>query len=583
MRFRFVPVLVLLVAATAPALPTGAKMEQGKRARAEANDEIIIYVTQPGDTLQSLAARSFVRSEDWRLAQALNRVENPSKLTPGTKLKLRYGWLKSNPIRAELVAFRGTVLLVQGKNAVPVKKGMKLSEGDLLETGPNGFATLALPDQSKISLPSSSRIRLARLRHIVLTDSIDRRFALERGRSEAHVTHMSNPASRFLITTPVSVAAVRGTEYRVTFTPSTMSAVTSVTEGVVAVSKPAKTGEVVLPAGFGNIASDKLLAKALKLLPAPAMHAPEKVQDTKTLTFRVKPIKGAARYLVEIATDKDFVDRVASIEGQTELVEFPDVPDGNYHVRVFAVDAMGLAGHPSEPVTFGRTYHSTAAAKAAKAQQEQRDDLAELGAKDRPGFEWFERDNSGRLYAAAGLAEGDGGLADSHDAFLQSDDLPLIPDQSGLTDTFSGDGFGGGSGGPRSLNPGGGGSGGGSGGGGGNPGSGGGDDDDTGPGNGGGSGPGNGGGNGPGSGGGGETGQPGQPGPVIIDIDPLPVKPIPGTGSGGGDFPGGGGSTPEDPFPAGPTIPEPASWVMLISGFALTGWMIRRQRQRSVA
>lgn len=43
---------------------------------------------------------------------------------------------------------------------------------------------------------------------------------------------------------------------------------------------------------------------------------------------------------------------------------------------------------------------------------------------------------------------------------------------------------------------------------------------------------------------------------------------------GGGDIGTGGGPIPE---PVSPAVPEPASWAMLISGFGLIGWALRRR------
>lgn len=75
---------------------------------------------------------------------------------------------------------------------------------------------------------------------------------------------------------------------------------------------------------------------------------------------------------------------------------------------------------------------------------------------------------------------------------------------------------------------------------------------------------------------------------------PLPVPPITGGTTGGGPpglsnipLPGGGGgifsppevvtSTPEVPQTPVPAVPEPASWAMMIFGFALIGRMMRRR------
>ena len=56
------PSLLLLLAATAPALPNGARLEQRQRAQAEAGDEIIVYRSKEGESLQSIAGQGLPRA-----------------------------------------------------------------------------------------------------------------------------------------------------------------------------------------------------------------------------------------------------------------------------------------------------------------------------------------------------------------------------------------------------------------------------------------------------------------------------------------------------------------------------------------
>lgn len=644
---RSVPAFLLLLAATAPAMPNGARLEQRQRAQAETTDEIIVYKTAAGETLKSIAAKWFVNADDWRRAMALNKLKDPEALPAGTALQLRSSWLKTNPIHAELAAFRGDVRVVRKSGALPVVKGMELVEGDLLETGPNGFATLALPDKSQVSLPSSSRIRLARLRQVPMSDSIDRRFTLEQGRSEARVTPMANPASRFLITTPVAVAAVRGTQFKVSYTPSEFKAATVVTEGKVSVSRVGGIEDVLVRHGFGNITTSRGATKAIALLPAPKVDTPERVQDAEAVTFRVKPVAGAARYRVEIATDAGFVDRVASMDIDGTDAEFKDVPNGDYHVRAFALDGLGLEGMPAETMPFKRSWAGQATAEEKRAAEQRREEIATLGATDGNDFNWFDGEASGETFAAVeggGATSSDGGAVGMDGVPLTADD-PLVPvTETGLLDSADGEtyaallprgsdqgGRGGGSGG--GAGGGGAGGGGGSGGGGssGSSGSAGGSGGTggTGAGSGGGfsggggdgagagsnDGAGNGGtdnsgtdtgnggtgtgGNGDsgsgtgGNGGGGDNyaGLPEDPetpvipgdGPTVIVADPEPPTGTPGTNPQPGETGGNQGTSPSGSQDMAGTIPEPASWLMMIAGFGLIGLAARRQRRRARA
>jgi hypothetical protein len=575
---RFAPLMLLLLGATAPAMPTDVRLEQRARAQAEAADEILIYRAKSGDTLPGLAQRWFLNPGDWRKAAALNGISGAGPIPAGTPLKLRAGWIRTTPIRAELAAVRGDVRVLRGGAALPVSKGMALAEGDIIETGPNGYATLKLPDLSKVSLPSASRIRLARLRMVPMSDSIDRRFALEQGRSDARVTPMANPASRFMISTPVAVAAVRGTEFSVTYTPGEMKAATAVSEGKVAVGRSAGAGEVLLLEGFGNLATDKGSGRPVKLLAAPPVETPDQLQDSEEVAFRITPVPGAVRYLVEIAADEAFEDRLGSIEIEGDLARFADVPNGRYFVRAFAVDAMGLTGMPTDPVSFERDWEGNRSAEQS-GEALARDQLAGLGFGGNGNFAWFAGGGAGGVEGQDSGEAGAEGDAAYTDAELGTDEpiapLPegftLTPPEAGSTGAGLGGGgslFGGGSGG---FGGGGGFAGGGAGGGGAG----------GGPGGGGGGGAGSGGGSGPGSGessGGGE-------GPTIVVTDPAPpvppppAPPPPGLGGDPGGPPVSGPPTvPPTAPPSAPAIPEPATWALLIAGFGLVGHSLRRRR-----
>jgi hypothetical protein len=50
-----------------------------------------------------------------------------------------------------------------------------------------------------------------------------------------------------------------------------------------------------------------------------------------------------------------------------------------------------------------------------------------------------------------------------------------------------------------------------------------------------------------------------------------------GGGAGGGGGGGGGGEPDSTPPSETPAVPEPATWAMMLLGFGMTGWMLRRR------
>lgn len=76
--------------------------------------------------------------------------------------------------------------------------------------------------------------------------------------------------------------------------------------------------------------------------------------------------------------------------------------------------------------------------------------------------------------------------------------------------------------------------------------------------------------------------------PVKAGLVPFGLAPPPGGGIFSPPGGGGGGDNPPPPPPPGPdtpppvlpAIPEPSTWAMMLLGFGMTGWIMRRQRGR---
>ena len=344
LRFAIPSLLVLIASSSLPLPESNAGVTSNAGGEV---DEIIIYRTMEGESLKGLADKWFVNPANWQRAQAMNRIGDPEKLPANYPLKLRASWLKSTPMAAEVIAFRGQASADLAGETNPVVIGMKLAEGDRVQTGTNGFVTLRLPDGSIVSLPSNSAVRMERLRTVALTGALDRRFALEKGRTEAQVEPLIVPGSRFLINTPVSVAAVRGTRYRVSYVPAEMKALTEVLEGRVAVGKAADAaGGTLLTPGHGVVATARSVSGALALLPAPLFDGMAGVQSGAFVQIRVKPVQGAVRYSIEITRDRDGMQKVALMESDTPEGRVPDIGNGQYYAHVSAVGREGLIGLP---------------------------------------------------------------------------------------------------------------------------------------------------------------------------------------------------------------------------------------------
>lgn len=319
------------------------------------SDPPVSYVVRPGDNLYDLALHYMRRLGDYRIVQKLNHVRDPRRLSVARALLIPRRLLKSDPLEAKVIAFRGSTSI----NDRPVALGMTLGEGGRIRTGGNAFLSIALADGSTITLPSQSVIRIERLRRFRLTGEMERLFRLEDGRSQSQVTPRTNGRDRFEIRTPISVAAVRGTDFRVAVLDGGKAATTEVLDGHVGLAGGG--AQAMLEPGLGARVTAAGTTGPVKLLSPPDIIDPARTQSDPELVFRLAPLEHAEHYRVQIAKDAGFLDIVEEVLVDRPEARLPSVPNGDWFVRVTAIDADELEGLP-RVVSFERYLNALRAA-----------------------------------------------------------------------------------------------------------------------------------------------------------------------------------------------------------------------------
>lgn len=306
--------------------------------------ETIDYRVQRGDTLFDLAVAYLNRPADYRQVQRRNRVAEPRRMATGRNLAFPVSLLRADPDQARIAGFRGAVTLAQGPSTGAPTQGQTVSEGAVLTTGANAFVRLALSDGSHVVVPSNSRVRLTRLRRYAINGAVDHAMTVEAGRAESRVTPRLRPGG-FVVRTPVSVSAVRGTEFRVSFNDADDRSATEVIEGRVEVESGDGTIEAIAVAAEG-VAANETGAILVPLLPAPALARPGDVQSGREAGFGIDALSGADRYRGRLATDAGMIDAFAetdSAPGDARLT-FADLADGAYFLRLSALSPEGIEG-----------------------------------------------------------------------------------------------------------------------------------------------------------------------------------------------------------------------------------------------
>lgn len=305
--------------------------------------EIVAYIVRRGDTLDRLSRSFLVPERRWRALLKLAAIHNPRRLPIGRRLLIPRSWLRFTVEPARLASYRGTISLSFGGRAISPSPGAVIGEGTQVMTAGNSFVTLMLADRSQVVIPSQSRIRIRELRRILLTGAIDYRIDVEKGRLETKVTPLDRPSGRYRIGTPISMTAVRGTQFRVSFEETSRTAGTEVLAGTVVFSTPGNPA-VDLERGVGATLDPTGKPRLQKLLDAPELDNPASLQTGDAVEFRARKLDDARRYRVLIASDAGFVDNIAEQFSDEGIFALDDLPNGNLFVRISAIARSGLEG-----------------------------------------------------------------------------------------------------------------------------------------------------------------------------------------------------------------------------------------------
>lgn len=333
-------VLAVLMGSTACAAPHSSPPVQSVSTVLPDSDPPISYAVRRGDNLYNLARFYMMNLGDYRIVQRLSRVRNPYRLRIGKTLTIPRSLLRSDPMLARVIAFRGAAS-IDGK---AVALGTAVGEGGEIRTGPNASISVALSDGSTVTLPSQSLIRVARLRRYHLTSELDRLFRLETGRSETRVTPRTNGRDRFELRTPISVAAVRGTDFRVALLGDGQASTIEVLEGHVDFAGIGT--EVMLDPNTGARSGGGTLIGPVPLLPPPEILNPTRVQSEPEMIFDTASLTGAAHYRVQISADAGGLDMLEEVVVDQPRATLPPLPNGDYFVRIAGIDANDLEGRP---------------------------------------------------------------------------------------------------------------------------------------------------------------------------------------------------------------------------------------------
>jgi hypothetical protein len=304
-----------------------------------------LYLTYPGDTPIKIGRDYLKNPGDWDKVLKLNKVANPYVLPVNTRIRLPVELLKVTPAPVLVTHITGNVR-VKPENGLfrPLLEGDKLSGGETVLTGPNSFAGFKLADGSMLSEQASSKLKFGRLAAYGKTGMVSTELNLEGGRLEAGASKQIGPAGGFRVITPVAVAGLRGTAFRLNVSEDGKTLHSEVLQGVVGVA--AESQEVLVAKAEGTVAElGKPPEPARPLLPAPTLDSlPDRTVDLP-LAFAWPPMANARGWRAQVADDADFRHILLDGASDTPRIKWDTrLADGRYFLRIRAIDNAGLEG-----------------------------------------------------------------------------------------------------------------------------------------------------------------------------------------------------------------------------------------------
>lgn len=308
-----------------------------------------LYLTVPGDTLSGIGQTYLRNPKDWPKVQSANGVPIPKHLPSNSRLKIPVELLKMTPAPVKVIALQGNVRFKSGDGGYqPLTSGALLNGGETVLTGLGSSVSYLFADNTRLTQQASSKLSFGRLASFGKTGMVSNEVSLDSGRLEASAAKQLAPAGGFKVHTPVAVAGLRGTGFRLNLAEDGKTLRNEVTEGAVAVS--AQGEEVRVEAGFGTYAElGKPPVAAVSLLPKPDLAELSAKITRLPVSFAWPGYPAARTWRVQVSSDANFLTLM-----QDDIVDRPAVqmsdamPDGDYFLRIRAIDALGLEGFDAQ-------------------------------------------------------------------------------------------------------------------------------------------------------------------------------------------------------------------------------------------
>ena len=211
----------------------------------------IVYKVKLGDTINKLVRKYMIEPVDLDALQKANHLHNIDMLPAGMELNIPRHLVKTYPSKATIMGLSCATPIRLKNASKPLTIGSVISESAVIQVPAECHVSLLLEDSSIIRLPSSASLQITTLRKNALEATPEVKLDLALGRVELDVNKNRPNSTPFEVRTPVSIMGVRGTEFRVGYTPEGKTGQVEVLGGIVQTRGSADTDAKNVTRGLG--------------------------------------------------------------------------------------------------------------------------------------------------------------------------------------------------------------------------------------------------------------------------------------------------------------------------------------------
>lgn len=341
-----------------------------------------VYSVRPHDTLIHFGQRHLINPNDWHILQKINQIKDPYRMPIGSKVRVPLYLVKQGPTNAEVVLALGEAYILNpNKTKQLATVGQKIGPGTELQTADKGKLNIRFADGSIVTMQPNSTLKLDSLSMYSGGGMVDTKLRLHQGKVEVEANPQKVRGNKMQIFTPTAVAAVRGTEFRVSTNPHSIRQETL--DGRVVLSAAGE--EVSVNKGYGSLSENGHAPQPpVVLLPAPNVTSLPIKLATLPIVFTMSAQSDAVAWVGKIYKEAQLTTVLAESESQTGRLDFGDIDDGKYYLKVRAKDNKGFEGYDAtHPFTLNARPFAPHAVSPSQA---------EVVNDSKPTFSWSEVD-----------------------------------------------------------------------------------------------------------------------------------------------------------------------------------------------